>query len=662
MKRIVFFTIATLLAIGLVVPGCTAAAQSDSGVLAVTALAESPENGTTYEGDLVIDGYEEFVIEDCIWIQRGNIYVRDHGELIVRNATLQIDQTYLYQYELTVQDFATVVMENTDLTSDYGLNFHFLDDSAGTIHTLNVDIGDLSSLGFFGRSNLEVDSMVFEASHGIHIGEYADVSITNSVIGSIEVCSETPIIRIGDSEITWRFGLFFMSPEYEINITELTPGFKEYLDLGEGIIAKRYGSYIPIRIILNETEIQAWHIGMDYNLKAVISDSTLFHFRVFISGISCTIENLEPSFYDQMRIGQIVLNQTRITNEVAVSVSWDAEVTVIDSVLNLLLAPEGNSHAYVVTSTINGPHADYFSGSLGFDGAILDGHIRVLHSNLFIYGDVSFKDSGHIFWYEGTITREYSMVVKDAYGNLVSDADLTLRSKDGTQVWSGTTDSQGGTSFNLTFADNNYTDTLRLEAVKGDLFATQDVSLFSDTPVVLAALAQYSLAISSTSGGSVTSPGEGNFTYEEGTWFYLVAEPEEGYQFAGWTGDVGTIADVNSASTRITINDNYSIAANFQEEEPPSTPQTGCFIATAAYGTVMAEEIQILREFRDQYLLTNPLGQGLVDVYYSISPPIAEFITKHPSLKLMVRAGLTPIVAMCSIVLDSVPQYAGNQA
>jgi len=78
-------------------------------------------------------------------------------------------------------------------------------------------------------------------------------------------------------------------------------------------------------------------------------------------------------------------------------------------------------------------------------------------------------------------------------------------------------------------------------------------------------------------------------------------------------------------------------------EEPPSSPGI-CFIATAAYGTPMAEEIQILREFRDEYLLTNPVGQAFVDFYYKVSPPIAEFITEHPGLKPIVRAALFPAV------------------
>jgi hypothetical protein len=80
-----------------------------------------------------------------------------------------------------------------------------------------------------------------------------------------------------------------------------------------------------------------------------------------------------------------------------------------------------------------------------------------------------------------------------------------------------------------------------------------------------------------------------------------------------------------------------------------------CFIATAAYGTPMAEEIQILRDFRDEYLLTNAVGQALVGTYYRVSPPIAEFIAEHPGLKPIVRAGLLPTVAMSAIAINTTP-------
>jgi hypothetical protein len=156
------------------------------------------------------------------------------------------------------------------------------------------------------------------------------------------------------------------------------------------------------------------------------------------------------------------------------------------------------------------------------------------------------------------------------------------------------------------------------------------------------------LTVSSTTGGSVTTPGEGAFSYPLGTEVNLVAEAVSGYQFFYWSGDVNTFADVDDSTTTIIMNGDYSIIANF------GTPGfLQCFIATAAYGTPMAEEIGILREFRDEYLLTNPVGKALVEFYYRVSPPIAEFITEHPSLKPIVRAGLLPAVAMSTVAVNN---------
>ncbi|KPL23578.1 MAG: hypothetical protein AMJ75_05815 [Phycisphaerae bacterium SM1_79] len=83
--------------------------------------------------------------------------------------------------------------------------------------------------------------------------------------------------------------------------------------------------------------------------------------------------------------------------------------------------------------------------------------------------------------------------------------------------------------------------------------------------------------------------------------------------------------------------------------------QEGCFIATAAYGTPAAADIEILREFRDEYLLTNAVGRALTDLYYKVSPPMAQFITEHPVLKPIVRAGLVPAVAMSAIAVNTTP-------
>jgi hypothetical protein len=157
------------------------------------------------------------------------------------------------------------------------------------------------------------------------------------------------------------------------------------------------------------------------------------------------------------------------------------------------------------------------------------------------------------------------------------------------------------------------------------------------------------LLVSSAEGGSVTSPGEGPFRCPLGSMVILRAEASSGYQFASWSGDVDTIADVNAASTTITMDSSYSVRADFRQTSSP------CCTATAAYGTPMAKELGILRQFRDEHLATNPVGSTLVDIYYRVSPPVAEFITEHPSLKPIVRAGLVPAVAMSTVAVDTAP-------
>ena len=72
-----------------------------------------------------------------------------------------------------------------------------------------------------------------------------------------------------------------------------------------------------------------------------------------------------------------------------------------------------------------------------------------------------------------------------------------------------------------------------------------------------------------------------------------------------------------------------------------------CFIATAAYGTDTAEEISLLREFRDVVLLANGPGTEFVSLYYQVSPPIAEVISQNDFLRTAVRVGfIDPIVAI----------------
>ena len=71
-----------------------------------------------------------------------------------------------------------------------------------------------------------------------------------------------------------------------------------------------------------------------------------------------------------------------------------------------------------------------------------------------------------------------------------------------------------------------------------------------------------------------------------------------------------------------------------------------CFIATAAYGSILEKHVVLLRQFRDNYLMTNAIGQRFVAMYYHFSPPLADTIRNFAALQTIVRIALFPAVLL----------------
>jgi uncharacterized delta-60 repeat protein len=214
----------------------------------------------------------------------------------------------------------------------------------------------------------------------------------------------------------------------------------------------------------------------------------------------------------------------------------------------------------------------------------------------------------------------------------------------------------------ITSADGSYSHTV-IEGWSGE--ATPYKICYSFSPSILSysnltsdqsnqdytgTLIQYSLTIISGEGGT-TQPSQGSYDYDCGRLVEITANPDSGYEFSDWSGNVPSGYE-NDNPLIFTMDSGRSITANFKRI--PFWERL-CFIATAAYDSPVHPHVGILRDFRDTYLLPGRLGRALVNLYNKYSPSAAELITKNKALRVMVRINLLPFVALSYSMLHFGP-------
>lgn len=127
-----------------------------------------------------------------------------------------------------------------------------------------------------------------------------------------------------------------------------------------------------------------------------------------------------------------------------------------------------------------------------------------------------------------------------------------------------------------------------------------------------------------------------------------------------WEMVPGSIVDTVNRTVSVDINhfsiymvaDGADITASGSSQGGGGGGGGGCFIATAAFGTSTAQEVGVLREFRDKYLLTNAWGIRFVQNYYKYSPAFADKIRNNNNTKALIRACLKPLICLSKLICN----------
>ncbi len=134
----------------------------------------------------------------------------------------------------------------------------------------------------------------------------------------------------------------------------------------------------------------------------------------------------------------------------------------------------------------------------------------------------------------------------------------------------------------------------------------------------------------------------------------VIDTTKEGFTSNGsGVGVFGSILSGLSSGTQYFVRA-YGVTSQgivYYGQQQSFTTSDACFIATAAYGSLLDPHVQTLRLFRDSYLLTCGAGRAFVRCYYQYSPPIAELVAHHAVLRCMVRILLLPVITGSYLVL-----------
>ena len=412
------------------------------GEFGVTEIKVSLQK-TTHEGDLLIDGNQTFLIENCTYIQTGNIYVKENASFVIEKAELVMNMSESWQYNIYIYDTGKLFVKNGNISTSTMFDIDLYDKTVA--HIADSKIG-----GKWG----ELGYVVIEATGG----SSANISIKNSEVYYVRAWSDSSNILVSNSSDVTAFSVKWLHSS--LSVIKLRSGFISH-----------WNSYKNTSIV-----------GQCPNIT--IFDSSVGWSEMFFDETNALVKDSEIN-----SLWCLTDSNVTITNTTGAWIhSLDAsEVNVYNITRHQYLAPwGGKTKISLFNLRLYRLWAENFQGTIFSENVVIE-TVLFRDSQFYIWGNFSYVGGVHE-WTDSNVTRNFNVMVMNETGHPLADAELTLFDQNNGVVWSGFSSSRGKANFNHTFLDSNYTDTLRLEAVKGASFSAKNVTFLSETPIMMVLL------------------------------------------------------------------------------------------------------------------------------------------------------------------------------
>jgi len=465
---------------------------------------------------LVVRSNEARIIENQELIVEGDITVEPNGKLIIRNSNVTLNSHYKNQYWIRVRDGGSLEIENSILRD-------------GPVPGL-AEIGNFGKINNFrlGESVLSAEgtnSKVLIRSSTVEVrplGDSGTITIESSYCG-IVVWTPFGGLKMNISNSNVQLLHIWIRGEKQENVYLSNLGKSGSVNLHLNI---EKGVLNVDNTLIKRSSVALWVPPgeRDCRKNVIIENSDLEEiFAVFPEGTNIKIWNMRPGFYQDWNIydtmngtglpwnltlKNVKLNKWKldlqgiaeVENSIFHLDTWNSSnVVVKNSRIVANHHSRGGEVKFINTEISDSTHStdvrliyqpsvnkvynpvyyyEFDNSTIGPDAAIeiTDDNIHAVFR-----GNLSVKLlPENVYWFGGTITREYNIISRDG-----SDQTFILFDPDGNEVWEKTIGESGMLLFNLTFDKNNYTEEFSLKTIINNLTIVKKVGFFTGTPIVI---------------------------------------------------------------------------------------------------------------------------------------------------------------------------------